>query len=178
MLFLKVKYHIISRVKQIGYSLLYGRHISWGKKTTFRSGFHLMIEKQGYVKIGDHCFFNHDCSINCLEKIEIGAGTICGEGVRIYDHNHRFSNNDEPIRNQGYVTSHIRIGNHCWIGSNVVILRKAEIGDNCVIGAGCVINERIDDNSVVISEGTTIVSRDRRECGEENAEVICNHGNV
>ena len=90
MLILKLKYHLIAILKQFGYRLLYGKRISWGAGTTFRSGFHLMIEGQGQVRIGDHCFFNHDCSINCLDQVEIGAGTIFGEGVRIYDHDHRF----------------------------------------------------------------------------------------
>lgn len=41
------------------------------------------------------------------------------------------------------------IGEHCWIGSNVTILKGATIGDNCVIGAGCVIAENIPSNTVV-----------------------------
>lgn len=149
MILLKLKCHIVARLKQFGYRLLYGKRILWGSGTTFRSGFHLMIERQGQVCIGDHCFFNHDCSINCLDQVEIGTGTIFGEGVRIYDHNHRFSDATTPIKEQGYVTSPVQIGSHCWIGSNVVILRRAKIGDHCVIGAGCVINQEIQDGTIV-----------------------------
>ena len=43
----------------------------------------------------------------------------------------------------------IRIGNNCWIASNAVILKGAEIGDNCVIGAGCVVKGVIPSGSIV-----------------------------
>ena len=102
MIFLKLKYHIVAAVKKLGYHLLFDRRVSFGRRTTFRSGFHLMVEGTGQIKIGERCFFNHDCSINCLNKITIGSGTIFGEGVRIYDHNHRFSDAAREIKAQGY----------------------------------------------------------------------------
>lgn len=40
------------------------------------------------------------------------------------------------------------IGNHCWIGSNVTILKETHIGDNCVIGAGLVISGKIKDGTL------------------------------
>ena len=43
----------------------------------------------------------------------------------------------------------VHIGKHCWICSNVCILKNADIGNNCVIGAGCVISEKIKDNTIV-----------------------------
>lgn len=178
MLILKLKYHIIAILKQFGYRLLYGKRISWGTGTTFRSGFHLMIGRQGQVRIGDHCFFNHDCSINCLDQVEIGPGTIFGEGVRIYDHNHRFSDATTPIKEQGYVTSPVQIGSHCWIGSNVVILRRARIGDHCVIGAGCVVNGIVADNTIVSFTQNETISNCRKDYGELDAKIIRNHGDV
>lgn len=153
MILLKIKYHAAAAVKKLGYRLLFGHRISFGKGTTFRSGFHLMIEDSGQVNIGNRCFFNHDCSINCLSRISIGSGTIFGEGVRIYDHNHRFTDGTKEIKEQGYATSEVHIGSHCWIGSNTVILRKAEIGDHCVIGAGCIVNEKIPAESIAYPAG-------------------------
>lgn len=167
MIFLKLKYHIAAVVKKLGYHLLFGRQVSFGRRTTFRSGFHLIVEGDGQIEIGERCFFNHDCSVNCLNKITIGSGTIFGEGVRIYDHNHRFSDTEREIKAQGYVTSEVHIGSHCWIGSNVVILRKADIGDHCVIGAGCVVNEKVPAGSIVHSAGEhlRIEPINKKDCG-------------
>ena len=41
------------------------------------------------------------------------------------------------------------IGDNCWIGSNVILLKGAHIGDGCVIGAGCVISQTIPANTIV-----------------------------
>lgn len=109
----------------------------------------ILLDKKATIEIGDDCFFNNDCSINALKSIKIGKGTIFGEGVKIYDHNHRFSDLQKSIKNQGFVSDEITIGNHCWIGSNVIILKGAKISDNCVIGAGVVVKEFIPSNTIV-----------------------------
>ena len=94
-------------------------------------------------------FFNNDCAVHAIEEIRIGSETIFGENVRVYDHNHRFADVDEAIKGQGYSTAPVIIGEHCWIGSNVTIIKGARIGDNCVIGAGCVIDGDVPSNTVV-----------------------------
>lgn len=176
---LKIKYHTAAVIKKMVYHLLYGRQLSFGRGTTFRSGFHLMIEKPGCVQIGDHCFFNHGCSINCIHKIQIGENTIFGEGVRIYDHNHRFSDPSKEIREQGYATSTVQIGSHCWIGSNVVLLRKAKIGDHCVIGAGCVINEEIPADSLVVPATRCLrIELITKNRGDTNAQIVRDNGSL
>lgn len=100
------------------------------------------------MSIGDNVFFNNYCSINAKDSITIGNDTIFGENVRIYDHNHTFSEKDILIRYQGYTVAPIIIGNNCWICSNVIILKGVTIGDNVVIGAGCVISTDIPSNSI------------------------------
>lgn len=56
------------------------------------------------------------------------------------------------IKKQGYTCKKIKIGNNCWIGSNVIILPGVEIGNNVVIGAGAIIAKNIPDNSTVIQK--------------------------
>ena len=108
-----------------------------------------MISKKGYIEIGDKCFFNNGCSLNANKYIHIGEGTIFGENVKVYDHNHRFRDFSKPIKEQGFSDGEVVIGKHCWIGSNVALLKNTHIGDNCVIGAGCVVDGEIQDNTLV-----------------------------
>ena len=149
MVFMKAIYHILAIFKHLFYKAIYGNSLTVGTKTTFRRNFSIMIGKGGFVIIGDNCFFNNDCSINALNEIEIGSGSIFGENVKIYDHNHRFKNNSIPIQEQGYSIGKVQIGRNCWIGSNVTILKNSKIGNNCVIGAGCVISGTIEDGMIV-----------------------------
>ena len=147
---LKIKFHIVSIIKIMMLKLIYGKQIKIGKNVTFRRRFSVFIDKGGFLEIGDNVFFNNDCSINVMEKVSIGNDCIFGEGVKIYDHNHRFRNALEPIKNQGFKTGEIRIGENCWIGSNCIILRKSDLGNSCVIGASAVIEKKIKNNMIII----------------------------
>lgn len=79
------------------------------------------------------------------------ASVIFGENVKIYDHNHQFVDAKTRLKDQGYATSAVTIGNRCWFGSNVIVLKGVNIGNNCVIGAGSIINQDIPDDSIVMS---------------------------
>ncbi|CZC94759.1 exopolysaccharide biosynthesis protein, acetyltransferase [Streptococcus pneumoniae] len=84
----------------------------------------------GKVILHDGVFINNSCSFNCMERIEIGAGTMMGEGVRFYDHDHIYT--AEKIEKWQWTTEPIRVGRDCWIGSNVTILKGVTIGDNTI----------------------------------------------
>ena len=94
-----------------------------------------------------------------MKKIIIMNDCILGENVKIYDHNHIYSNSNLPIRKQGFKSEQIIINRNCWIGSNVVILKGVEIGENCIIGAGCVIYRSIPAGSVVVSNNGRILEK-------------------
>lgn len=123
-----------------------------GGGTTCRRYFNVYIDSNAKIYIGKNCFFNHGCSLTALEEIRIGDGCLFGENVKIYDHNHRFSNPDIPIKEQGYTKGKVTIGSHCWICSNVTILKGVTIGDNCVIGAGCVVKKDVPQGTILQME--------------------------
>lgn len=114
-----------------------------------RNDFNLMISPDAKVRVGRNTFFNNHCSLNALCSISIGDNCLFGEGVRIYDHNHRFSKVGLPFVLQGFKSGDVQIGSNCWIGSNVLILKGAVIGDNCVIGAGSIVSGSIPPSSLV-----------------------------
>lgn len=126
--------------------------ITIAERVLARDDFKIHIGHNGKLNIGKNCFFNNYCSINCLGKIEIGNNNQFGENVFLYDHNHRYSDKNKLISEQGYKIGNIKIGNNCWIGSNVVILKDVEIGDNVIIGAGCIIHKSVEANTVVINQ--------------------------
>ena len=155
----KLYYHILSMIWKLLYKLHYGLRLRIGKNFQFRKQFTLLLDSKGVVTIGDNVFFNNFCTVCALSEIIIGDGTIFGENVKLYDHNHKYFDPRIPIKQQGYTVAPIHIGKQCWIGSNVTILKGVTIGDNCVIGTGCVIFKDIPANSVVINK--------------QNLEILC-----
>ena len=105
----------------------------------------------GKLILHDGVFVNNSCSFNC----EVGNGTMMGEGVRFYDHDHVYT--AEKIEKWQWTTAPIKVGKDCWIGSNVTILKGVTIGDNTIIGAGCIVRKDIPANSVVYNDGNLIV---------------------
>ena len=126
-----------------------GTVVNIGENVRFRNFNTIIVKNKGVLNIGNNCFFNSYTSINCLGKIEIGNDTIFGEGVRIYDHNHKYDLINGVRNFEKYSIESVSIGNNCWIGSNVIILKGVNIGNNVVIGAGCLIYKSIPDNSIV-----------------------------
>lgn len=106
-----------------------------------------IVAYDGVVNIGDGTYFNRQCMISSHDSVTVGSGCMFGPGVKIFDNNHRFSKDAGVSSNLSYAP--IIIGNNCWIASDVIILKGAQIGDNCVIGAGCIINEKIPAGSIV-----------------------------
>ena len=160
----------INKIKQIIRIFLikinYGKQIYIGTKFSFRKGLSIQLGKNAKIKIGNNVFMNNFCSINSLDYIEIGDDCIFGEGIKIYDHDHVF-NKKGLIRKSGFKTSKVIIGKNCWIGSNVIILKGAQIGNNCVIGAGCIIDEKIEDNCIVKMDRTINSTKIKRRDGTD-----------
>lgn len=149
MCIIKIINHIVALLKMIFYKIIYGSRITFGKKVTFRKGMSVAIEKEGKIIIGNGVFFNNYCSLNSLKEIRIGDNSIFGENVKIYDHNHTFKYKNELIKSAGFKSDKILIGNNCWIGSNVIILKSVSIGDNSVISAGEIVRKSVPGNSIL-----------------------------
>ena len=78
-----------------------------------------------------------------------------GDGVRIFDHNHAYSN--YHVEKIAYQSAPIKIGKNCWVGANSVILAGVHIGDNVIIGANSLIYQDIPSNSIVMSREELII---------------------
>lgn len=120
-------------------------------------GKHNIVERYGNIYVGENAllvlgnqnYFNQGLIVSCQDSVFIGNGCMFGPNVMIFDNNHKYYKNIGVSFDLS--KKEIRIGNNCWIASNVVILKGTTIGDNCVIGAGSVISGNIPDNSIVIS---------------------------
>ena len=104
---------------------------------------------QGLV-IGNDSSFSENTFFGAAGGIKIGRDVISGQNVRFHSENHKFSDLDELIRNQGVTNRGIIVGDNCWIGSGVVFLDGAQVANGCVIGANSVVNGIFEENSIIV----------------------------
>ncbi len=76
-------------------------------------------------------------------KLIIGNGCDISAGVHIYTHD----TVDKVIYDGIISNDNVSIGNHCYIGPNVVISKGVIIGDYVTIGANSFVNKNIPSNS-------------------------------
>ncbi len=109
-----------------------------------------IVSVGGHLIIGDNTYFSAHCAVVCHDSISIGKDCKFGPNVCIYDHDHLYS--VKEVLQDDYKTSPIIIGDNCWIGSNVTILRGTSIGEGSVIGAGTTVKGSIPAHSLVMNE--------------------------
>lgn len=121
--------------------------IKIGRNCEIEAGSDLQVHGNGVLTIGKGTYMNHYCIISAQEYISIGEHCMFGPSVKIFDNNHRFSQ-QLGVRS-ALKTAPITIGDNCWLASNVIVLKGTTIGNNCVIGAGCIVSGNIPSGSIV-----------------------------
>jgi acetyltransferase-like isoleucine patch superfamily enzyme len=134
-------------------------HVRLGRGVVCRGILRRESFGDGRLEIGDDVYIGDDCIVSCAERVTIGAETLLGHGVQIFD------NNSHPveaaaraadwaaIRNPGprgeISSSPVMIGERAWIGFGSFILKGVSIGAGAIVGAGSVVTRDVPAGSIV-----------------------------
>ncbi len=89
------------------------------------------------IYLGRNVFFNFNCVVLDVNRVEVGEDTLFGPNVQIYTATHPV---DYQERMSGLeLGKAIRIGSGVWVGGSAVIGPGVSIGSRSVIGAGSVV---------------------------------------
>lgn len=124
--------------------------ISIGKGFRSRRNVEINVRDRGIINIGDNVFLNSSCIITAREKIDIGANTIFGPGVVVYDNDHVIRNGH--VVDNEFQTAPVKIGRDVWIGANTVILKGTIIEDGSIIAAGSVVKGTVPGGMILIQK--------------------------
>lgn len=133
-----------------------GGRILIGKGFRCRSGVVFNVSAGGEIAVGEGVFINDGCSLNARSRIRIGSGTLLGQNVLMYDHDHDYKDADQM--QTAYTSADIDIGQNVWIGSGVIILKGTKIGDQCVIGAGSVVKGVIPADMLAYNKRELVIN--------------------
>jgi acetyltransferase-like isoleucine patch superfamily enzyme len=124
----------------------------------------------GTVAIEDDVYIGDDCIVSCAEHVRIGAGTLLGHGVQIFD------NNSHPLERTaresdwtairgagaraGIESAAVTIGAGAWIGFGALVLKGVAIGEGAIVGAGSVVTGDVAPAAVVVGNPARPLGRD------------------
>lgn len=134
--------HILLGCNHENYGKIKDTHLTIGTNTTIEGARIITFNSHSTISIGNDCMFSEHITIYNTDSHPI------------YD-----ITNGKIIN---YVKN-ITIGNHCWVGMDVKIMKNTSIADNCIIGAGAIVTSPITQaNSIaagipakIVKENTT-----------------------
>lgn len=117
-----------------------------------------------FTSFGENCFVNFNFTVLDICPVEIGDNVLIGPNVSLVTPIHPLKYEDRNIkmRDDGTLYDYeyakpIKIGNNCWIASNVTVIGGVTIGNGCVIGAGSVVTRDIPDNCLAVGNPCRVV---------------------
>lgn len=109
------------------------------------------------IQIGNDSIFNNGATIISVKAVTIGERCLFGTGFRCYDSDFhgltiKERNNPDAIKSIA-----VEIGDDCWCGDGVTILKGVKLGRGCVVGAGSVVTKSFPDNSLIAGNPARLV---------------------
>ena len=102
------------------------------------------------ITIGEGTYMNNNFSLVAY-KHSITIGSNCFIGINFQAMSSDFHALSVSHRNdEAYIKgADVEIGDSCFIGNNVIILKGVKLGSGCVVGSGSVVTQSFPANSLL-----------------------------
>lgn len=100
-----------------------------GANTTIQANTQFAAIEGCRIEIGEDCMFSSDIVVRT------------GDSHSIIDADNNRINK----------SANVQIGNHCWIGHRVMVMKGVVIPHNTLIGAGAIVNKQFDKENTIIA---------------------------
>lgn len=108
------------------------------------------------VKIGNNSGIGVRCEL--VGNIEIGNNVLMGPEVIFYSQNHKFSDKNILIEDQGYdEEKKVTVEDDVWIGRRAIILPGVTIKKGTVVGAGAIVTKTFPEYSVIAGNPAKVI---------------------
>lgn len=138
------------------WSIAENAEIIFEGKTVLGRGTQVICGTKAIIVFGENFYCNSMCIINSSRRLSFGRDVLIGwktelltsDGHEVYD----MYEGDSHKEN-----SEIVIGNHCWIASNVTILKGTRISNDSIVATKACISKKFEQNNILIGGFNKII---------------------
>lgn len=107
--------------------------------------------------IEDYVHAEQRCQIFCANYLRIGKNTVLSSDIFITDVVHSYNDIYTNVLRQDLISGETIIGEFCFIGTGVKIIKPVKIGNHVIVGANSVITNDIPPYCVVAGNPGKII---------------------
>ena len=145
-----------------------GENAIWTSKGGCKISYGSTIEVlNNAVLNSDYFTMNCNSVLVSAKRIDIGQDVMLGRNVVIYDSDfHTLIGKNGEVLNP---SASVKIENHVWLGTNVMVLKGTIIGKNSVVGANTIVKKKITEGVIYKTKQEGLI---RDEVGKWNREFV------
>ena len=145
-----------------------GENAIWASKGGCKISYGSTIEVlNNAVLNSDYFTMNCNSVLVSAKRIDIGRDVMLGRNVVIYDSDfHTLIGKNGEVLNP---SASVKIENHVWLGTNVMVLKGTIIGKNSVVGANTIVKKKIPEGVIYKTKQEGLI---RDEVGKWNREFV------
>ncbi|WP_416862706.1 acyltransferase [Helicobacter ganmani] len=120
----------------------------------------LSISGGGYIIVKKRTYINNNFALTALRhKITIGENCFIGVNFQALNADFHGIRIKERSNYDAIKSTDIDIGDDCFIGNNVIILKGVKLGRGCVVAAGSVVTQSFEADSLIAGNPARLVRR-------------------
>ncbi len=124
------------------------------------SHYNYIDSKDIEIKIGKYTTFEltYISGVNFGTKIEIGEKCMFSFDTKLINSDFHPIYDNETKQIVNYVKD-LKIGNHCWLGTNSIVLKNIILQDNTVVGAGAIVTKSFNEGNIIIAGNPAVIKK-------------------
>lgn len=132
------------------------------------NGSSINVEKNAVLKFGDRCRIGAETKVFCANYISLGNEVGISWESQVFDTNFHYMLDLETNKIISPIGK-INIGDNCWLGNRVNIMKGAVIPNNIIVASNSLVNKDLSDtpaNSILAGSPVKLVKQNVRRLFE------------